>query len=137
MDSWRKLYTSCPILKLKNLMEILKYILLFCLLIFGCSNPKQYSYNIDTDKDTSFIVERSSGNPSIRVSVDGYLAHDANIVINYYESKVDTNTKFYIPLFAGKIELKEVPWDFYADKARVTFKHQENKKGKIIIKAIL
>lgn len=116
---------------------MLKYVFLFCFFIFGCSSPRQYSYTVDTDKDTSFIVERSSKNPSIRISVNGYLTHDANIVVNYHESKVDTNLKYYIPLFAGEINLKEVPWDFYADKARITFKHEENKKGKITIKAIL
>ena len=116
---------------------MLKYIILLVFVFLGCSNPKQYSFIVDTDKDTSFIVERSSENPSIRISVDGYLTHNANIIINYHESKVDTNLKYYIPLFAGKIELKDVPWDFYDDKARVTFQHLENKKGKMTIKAIL
>ena len=116
---------------------MLKYIILICIFFLRCSNPKQYSCTIETDKDTSFIIERSSENPSIRVSVNGYLTHDANIVVNYHESKVDTNLKYYIPLFVGEINLKEVPWDFYADKARITFKHQENKKGKLTIKASL
>ena len=116
---------------------MLKYVLFFCSFILGCTNPKYYSYTINSGKDTSFVVERSTENPSIRISVNGYLTHDANIVVNYHESKVDTNLKYYIPLFAGEINLKEVPWDFYADKARITFKHQENKKGKITIKAIL
>lgn len=114
-----------------------KYVFLFPLLI-SCSKARvPITYTFDASKDTSFIVERSSENPSIRISADGYLTHNANIVINYYESKVDTNLKYYIPLFAGKIELKDVPWDFYADKARVTFQHLENKKGKITIKAVL
>ena len=69
---------------------MLKYVLLFCGFTLGCSSPKQYSYTVETDKDTSFIIERSTENPSIRVSVNGYLTHDANIIVNYYESKVDT-----------------------------------------------
>ena len=114
-----------------------KYIFLL-LLLFGCfSEKKNEQITFDASRDTSFIVERSSENPSIRISVNGYLAQNANIVINYHESRVDTNVKYYIPLFAGKIELKEIPWDFYGDKARVTFQHLENKKGRITVKAIL
>jgi hypothetical protein len=116
-------------------MKYLRYVTY--LFLTACNSPEQHSYIIDTDRDTSFVVEKKSDNPTIRVSVEGYLTHNADIVVKYYESKVDTNHTFDIPLFAGDINLKEFPWDFYADKARIVFKHGDNKKGKLKVKVIL
>ncbi len=95
------------------------------------------TYTFDASKDTSFVVERSSGRPMIIFSIEGNVADSVLIYINYHESKGYDHQRLEIKLDSGKIDMKNQLWDFYADKALFTLKHLNNKKGKLTIKASL
>ena len=115
-----------------------KYIILFPL-FFSCSKertPKIYTF--DASKDTSFVVNQTSG-MSLRVEFDvkGELEDSSMLVISYYNSKVNANNKFEIPLSPGTVNLENRVTDFYEGDALFTFKHLKNKKGRLSIKASL
>ena len=104
----------------------------------GCfSERKNKPIILDANKDTTFVVE-SNGNDFInfRYNVEGYVQDSVSIeVSDFKKAKGNENVKLTIPLKAGKVEIKNGMWDFYAQKALVEFKHLDNKKGKLIIKA--
>jgi hypothetical protein len=118
-----------------------KYFVILCL-FFSCSSrertPKYYTF--DASKDTSFIVERTSP-MALRVEYDvkGQVEDSTLLIISYYQSRVDSNAKLEIPLSSGLISIKDRAYDFYDSNAKAlfTFKHLNNKKGKLTIKASL
>ena len=114
-------------------------ILILAFLTFSCSKertPKTYTF--DASKDTSFVVNQTSG-MSLRVEFDvkGELQDSSILVISYYNSKVNINNKFEVPLGPGAINLENRVHDHYEGDALFTFKHLKNKKGKLSIKASL
>lgn len=115
-----------------------KYIFLF-LPLSGCFSEKiNEPIILDASRDTSFVV-KSNGSDYVnfRYNIEGYVQDDAMLVVTYYKSEGTTNenVKLTIPIYAGKVEIKNGMLDFYDSKALVTFKHLNNKKGKLIIKA--
>lgn len=116
-----------------------KYIFIL-LLATSCSlfsEMNSVTKKIDTSKDTSFIVDRGADGSSIILNIDGYLSDSALIVITYHESKGNENVEMTIPLDAGEVHLKNVRRDFYDNHAKITFKHFNNKKADLTIKASL
>lgn len=114
-------------------------ILILAFLTLGCSKvrtPKTYTF--DASKDTSFVVNQTSG-MSLRVEFDvkGELEDSSMLVISYYNSKVNANNKFEVPLSSGIVNLENRVTDFYEGDALFTFKHLNNKKGRLSIKASL
>jgi hypothetical protein len=117
----------------------MKRYLAILFLLFSCSKERvPINYTFDASKDTSFIVNRSSSMP-IRVDFDiiGQLQDSSILVISYYKSKGNANIKLDVRLNAGLINMKGRTFDFYEDNALFTFKHLNNKKGKLSIKASL
>jgi hypothetical protein len=118
-----------------------KYIIITSLFL-SCSRrertPSNYTFN--ASKDTSFIVERTSP-MALRVEYDieGQLQDSSILIISYYKSKLNPNSKLEIPLGSGGINMKSRTYDFYDGNASAlfTFKHLNNKKGKLTIKASL
>ncbi|MCU0469681.1 MAG: hypothetical protein MUF58_13860 [Arcicella sp.] len=116
-----------------------KYISLFFLLS-GCFAEKANDpIIVDASKDTSFVIEdHDSHHVFIKYNIEGQLDDSAKIEISYFKkAKGNENIKLDIPLQAGKVKIKDGIWDFYADKALFTFKHLNNKKGQLTIKASL
>lgn len=115
-----------------------KYIFLF-LLLSGCfSKKKNEPFTFDASKDTSFIVEDDDiHHVFLKYTIVGQLEDSTHIVVTYHNPKGNENVKLDIPLNAGKVEIKNGIWDFYDSKALFTFKHLNNKKGKLTIKASL
>jgi hypothetical protein len=117
-----------------------KYLIIFSLFLFSCSSKRRTPayYTFDASKDTSFVVSRSSP-MALRVEFDikGQLDDSSMLVISYYNSKVNINTKLEVPLNPGVINLNNRAFDFYEGDALFTFKHLNNKKGKLTIKASL
>jgi hypothetical protein len=119
-----------------------KYFAIVILLLFSCSRKERTPtyYTFDASKDTSFIVERTSP-MALRVEYDikGQLEDSSIVIISYYQSKLNSNSKLEIPLGSGEINIKNRNFDFYESdaKALFTFKHLNNKKGKLTIKASL
>lgn len=105
-------------------------------MLLGCSE-KPTIYTFEATKDTSFIIERGTSAPTISLDIDGYLTDSALIIINYHKSWVKDDVKLEIPLDSGKISIVDKRWDFYDHYAKITFKHLNNKKGKLTIKASL
>ena len=115
-----------------------KYIIITSLFL-SCSKertPKIYTF--DASKDTSFVVNKTSS-MAIRVEFDvtGQLQDSSMLVISYYKSKGNANIKLDVPLSPGIVNIKDRKFDFYEDNALFTFKHLNNKKGKLSIKASL
>ncbi|MEA5404822.1 hypothetical protein VB776_17945 [Arcicella sp. DC2W] len=113
------------------------FILLFttsCSLFTGVNTV---TTTIDATKDTTFFLNGKGGGPSIIFDINGYLSDSTLIEIAYHESKDNPNTNLTltIPLNAGKVHLKDVRRDFYGAHAKISFKHLENKKGKLKISA--
>ena len=125
-------------------MQSFKLIIKYFIIIFifiSCSKervPKTYTF--DASKDTSFIVDRSSS-LALRVEFDisGQMQDSSMLTISYYQSKLNPNSKLDVPLGFGIIDMKNRTYDFYDGdaKALFTFKHLNNKKGKLSIKASL
>jgi hypothetical protein len=108
-------------------------------IFFGCSKQRIPAYyTFDASKDTSFVVNQTSG-MSLRVEFDvkGEIEDSSMLVISYYNSKGNANVKLDVPLSAGIVNLKDRTYDFYEGDALFTFKHLNNKKGKLTIKASL
>lgn len=115
-----------------------KYIIIVSVFL-SCSKERvPITYSFDASKDTSFVVSRTSSMP-IRVDFDvnGQLEDSSMLVISYYKSKGNANIKFEYPLNPGVVNLKNGTTDFYEDNALFTFKHLNNKKGELSIKASL
>ena len=124
-----------------KLSIVMKKYIIITYLFLSCSKervPKTYTF--DASKDTTFIVNRSSSIP-IRVDFDvtGQLEDSSMLVISYYKSKGNENIKSDILLSPGVINMKDRSFDFYDENASAlfTFKHLNNKKGKLTIKASL
>jgi hypothetical protein len=115
-----------------------KYIIL-SILFSGCfSEKKQEPITFDASKDTSFVVEDNDSNHVfLKYNIEGQLEDSVRIEVTYYNSKGtgNENVKLNIPLKAGEINIKDGIWDFYDSKALFTFKHLNNKKGELTIKA--
>jgi hypothetical protein len=117
-----------------------KYVIVTFLLI-SCSRervPKTYTF--DASKDTLFIVEDDDAHHVfLKYDIEGQLEDSVRIEVSYFNSKGtgNENVKLDIHLKAGKIMIKDSFWDFYDSKALFTFKHLNNKKGKLTIKASL
>ena len=111
-------------------------------LFFSCSRAKRTpeTYTFDASKDTSFIVSRTSS-LALRVEYDikGQMEDSSLLIISYYQSKLNPDAKLEVPLGSGEINIKNRTFDFYEEdaKALFTFKHLNNKKGKLTIKASL
>ncbi len=104
------------------------------------SERKAETITFVASKDTSFIVENSSGyRVFLRYDIEGFVESDAQLRVTYYEGYNSKNKdlKLEIPLFAGDVKIKDKYWDFYDSKALFTFKHLDNKKGKLTVKASL
>ena len=117
-----------------------KYIIIIFLFL-SCSRERTPTvYTFDASKDTSFVVDRSSP-MALRVEFDikGQLQDSSILIISYYQSKLNPDSKLEVPLSSGVIDIKDRTYDFYDGdaKALFTFKHLNNKKGKITIKASL
>ena len=117
-----------------------KYIVV-ALLILGCSRERTPTvYTFDASKDTSFVLDRSSS-LALRVEFDikGQLQDSSILIISYYQSKLNPDSKLEVPLSSGIIDMRNRAFDFYDGdaKALFTFKHLNNKKGKLTIKASL
>ena len=114
-----------------------KYIFLF-LLSSGCFAEKvNEPIIVNVSRDTTFVVE-SNGNDFInfRYSIEGYVQDSVRVIVSYFKKvNGNENVKLDIPLKAGKVKIKNKMWDFYPSKALVEFKHLNNRKGKLIIKA--
>jgi hypothetical protein len=115
-----------------------KYLVLFPLFLSCYKERVPATYTFDASKDTSFVVSKTSST-AIRVEFDvkGELEDSSMLVISYYKSKVNINTKLEVPLNPGVINLNDRAFDFYEEEALFTFKHLKNKKGKLTIKASL
>ena len=114
---------------------ILSYLLSGCFL-----EKKQEPITFDASRDTSFVVnDNDSDHIFLKYNIEGQLDDSVRVEVSYYNSKGtgNENVKLNIPLKAGKVEIKDGIWDFYASKALVTFKHLNNKKGTLTIKASL
>lgn len=106
----------------------------------NCSERKVETITFVTSKDTSFVVENNSGyHVFLRYNIEGYVESDAQLTVTYYEGYNSKNKslKLEIPLFGGEVKIKDKYWDFYDSKALFTFKHLNNKKGKLTLKASL
>lgn len=115
-----------------------KYISFFTfILFFSCSEKKNEFITFDASRDTTFIIERSSGNPTIVFSIKGFITDSVTIFINNHGTKYYDNQRLVIKLDSGKVNIINERSDFYADEALFTFKHLNNKKGKLTIKASL
>ena len=117
----------------------MKRYIIITYLFFSCSKERTpVNYTIDASKDTSFVVSKSSP-MAIRVEYDitGQLQDSSMLFISYYNSKGNANIRLDIPLSPGTIDVKDRKFDFYEDNALFTFKHLNNKKGKLTIKASL
>ena len=117
---------------------MIKYFVII-FIFFSCSKERVLeTYTFDASKDTSFIINRSSS-LALRVEFDikGEMQDSSMLIISYYQSKLDPNSKFEIPLGSGVINIKNGTHDFYDGNASLlfTFKHLNNKKGKLSIKA--
>ena len=114
-----------------------KYIIL-SILLSGCfSEQKNEPITVDASRDTTFVV-KSNGSDFInfRYSIEGYVQDSVKIEVSYFKkAQGNKNVKLDIPIKAGKVEIKNGMWDFYSSKALVEFKHLNNRKGKLIIKA--
>lgn len=117
----------------------MKKYLLLSIFLSGCFSEKvNEPIILDASRDTSFVVESNGSDyVNFKYNIEGYLQDSVKLVITYYKSEGTTNenVKLDIPVKAGKVEIKNGMWDFYDSKALVTFKHLNNKKGKLIIKA--
>ena len=117
-------------------------ILILALLTLSCSRAKRTpeTYTFDASTDTSFIVSRSSP-MALRVEFDikGQLQDSSMLIISYYQSKLNPDGKLEVPLSSGIVNLKDRTFDFYDGNAKAlfTFKHLNNKKGRLSIKASL
>lgn len=117
---------------------MIKYFVIISLL-FSCSKERTPQiYTFDASKDTSFVVSKSSP-MAIRVEyeVKGQLQDSSMLIISYYKSKGNANIKLDVPLSSGIVNIKDRKFDFYEDNALFTFKHLNNKKGRLSIKASL
>ena len=117
---------------------MLKYFVIISL-FFSCSKERlPTTYIFDASKDTSFVVSRTSS-MALRVEFDvkGQMQDSSILTISYYKSKGNANIYLDVPLSAGMVNMKGRTFDFYEDKALFTFKHLNNKKGKLSIKASL
>lgn len=123
----------------KKYIIMKKYLILFSLSL-GCNHkertPKTYTF--DASKDTSFVVNQTSG-MSLRVEFDvkGELEDSSMLAISYYNSKVNAHNKFEVPLNPGIVNLENRVTNFYEGDALFTFKHLNNKRGKLSVKASL
>lgn len=120
---------------MKNLILII-ILITFC----SCSERKVETITFDASKDTSFVVENSSSyEVFLRYNIAGFVENDAQLTVTYYGSKgtSNENVKLEIPLFAGNVQIINKEWDFYDSKALFTFKHLNNKKGKLTVEASL
>ena len=119
----------------------MKKYLFLSFLLSGCfSEKKNTPFILDASRDTSFIVEDNDiHHVFLKYSIEGQLDDSVKVEVSYYNSKGtgNENAKLNIPLKAGKVEMKDRFWDFYSSKALITFKHLNNKKGKLTIKASL
>ena len=109
-------------------------------LFFSCSEKPVFdTYTFDASKDTSFVVRRSSASPANRVVFDitGQLEDSSMLVISYFKNTPNAHNKYEFPLSPGVINWKNRTCDFFEDDAIITFKHLNNKKGKLTIKASL
>jgi hypothetical protein len=117
-----------------------KYLIIFSLFLFSCSSKRRTPayYTFDASKDTSFVVNQTSG-MSLRVEFDvkGEIEDSSMLIITYYQSKLNANSKFEVLLSPGTVNLENKVTDFYEGDALFTFKHLNNKKGKLTIKASL
>jgi hypothetical protein len=118
----------------------MKYFII-ALIFFSCSKERVPStYTFDASKDTSFVVDRSSS-LALRVEFDikGQLQDSSMLIISYYQSKLNPDSKLEVPLSSGEINIKNRTFDFYDGNAKAlfTFKHLNNKKGELSIKASL
>jgi hypothetical protein len=110
-------------------------------LLSGCFSEKRNEpVTFDASRDTSFVVESNGSDYiNLRYNIEGQLEDSTHIVVTYYITDYRTkdieNAKLNIPLQAGKVEIKNGIWDFYGPKAFFNFKHLNNKKGKLTIKA--
>ncbi len=116
-----------------------KYLILLALAITlnSCTKGrKPTTFIINTSKDTSFLLSRSSSYSSTIVcDFKGQLDSKALLVISYYKSKDNKDVKFEIPLDSGKVNINDARVDFYESNALFTFKHLNNKKGQLSITA--
>ena len=118
-----------------------KYIIIATLFI-SCSRAKRTpeTYTFDASKDISFVVSRSSP-MALRVEFDikGQLQDSSVLIISFFQSKLNPDKKLEVPLSSGIVNLKDRTFDFYDGNAKslFTFKHLNNKKGKLTIKASL
>ena len=125
-------------------MQSFKLIIKYFIIIFiflSCSKervPKTYTF--DASKDTSFVVDRSSS-LALRVEfeIKGQQQDSSMLIISYYQSKLNPDSKLEVPLSSGEINIKNRTFDFYDGNASAlfTFKHLKNKRGKLSIKASL
>ena len=108
---------------------------LFCS-CFGGRTPTTCTF--DASKDTSFVISRTSLMPVIvRFDITGQLEDSSMLVISYFKNTPNAHNKYEFPLSPGVINWKDKPCDFFEDDAIFTFKHLNNKKGKLTIKASL
>jgi len=98
---------------------------------------EEYPFILDASRDTSFVVESNGSDyVNFKYNIEGYIQDCVKVEVSYFKkAKGNENVKLTIPLKGGKVEIKNGMWDFYAQKALVEFKHLDNKKGKLIIKA--
>lgn len=95
---------------------------------------------MDASKDTSFVVENSNGyRVFLRYNIEGFVENDAQLTVSYFEgyNSKSKDLKLEIPLFASNVQIINKEWDFYDSKALFTFKHLNNKKGKLTVEASL
>lgn len=115
-------------------------ILILAFLTLSCSRAKRTpkTYTFDASKDTSFIVSKTSPT-ALRVEFDvkGELQDSSMLIISYYNSVGNANNKFEVPLNPGIVNLENRAVDHYEGDALFTFKHMNNKKGRLSIKASL
>lgn len=117
-----------------------KYTFLLFLLLAGCSSKKtNVPIILDASKDTKFVVEDDDYNHVfLKYNIEGELDDSVKIEVSYFKKATgNENVRLDIPVQAGKVKIKDGIWDFYAAKALFTFKHLNNKKGKLTIKASL
>ena len=121
------------------LQVLMKKYIIIVVLFLSCSKertPKIYTF--DASKDTSFVVNQTSG-MSLRVEFDvkDELQDSSMLVVSYYNSIGNANNKYEFPLSPGVVNLENKVCDHYEGDALFTFKHLNNKKGKLSIKASL
>ena len=124
----------------KTTFQMKKYTFLLFLLLAGCSSEKtNVPIILDASKDTTFVVEDNDNNHVfLKYNIEGELDDSVKIEVSYFKKATgNENVRLDIPLQAGKVKIKDGIWDFYADKALFTFKHLNNKKGRLSIKASL